>query len=44
MHGKRPGFTDFAGRAKYDAWADLEGTEPEEAKEAYIALVEGLTG
>jgi acyl-CoA-binding protein len=44
VEGKRPGFTDFAGRAKYDAWADLEGTEPDAAKEQYVALVEELTG
>ena len=44
VQGKRPGFTDFAGRAKYDAWAELEGTEPDTAKEDYIALVESLTG
>lgn len=44
VEGKRPGFTDFAGRAKYDAWADLEGTEPDAAKEQYIALVHELRG
>ena len=44
VEGKRPGFTDFAGRAKYDAWAELEGTDPDEAKRDYIALVEELTG
>jgi acyl-CoA-binding protein len=44
VHGKRPGFTDFAGRAKYDAWADLEGTDPDAAKEEYIALVHDLAG
>jgi diazepam-binding inhibitor (GABA receptor modulating acyl-CoA-binding protein) len=25
VKGKRPGFTDFVGRAKYDAWAALSG-------------------
>lgn len=44
VHGKRPGFTDFAGRAKYDAWADLKGTESEAAMEEYVALVAALTG
>lgn len=43
VQGKRPGFTDFAGRAKYDAWAELEGTESDAAKEDYIALVDSLT-
>ncbi|MCK7499893.1 MAG: acyl-CoA-binding protein [Comamonadaceae bacterium] len=27
VEGKRPGFTDLVGRAKYDAWAKLEGQE-----------------
>lgn len=40
--GKRPGFTDFVGRAKFDAWAELEGTSPEEAKATYIAKVTKL--
>lgn len=42
--GKRPGFTDFAGRAKYDAWADLEGTDREDAMQQYVDLVDGLRG
>jgi all-trans-retinol dehydrogenase (NAD+) len=40
--GRRPGFTDFRGRAKYDAWAGVRGTSQEEAMEAYVDLV--LTG
>ncbi len=40
--GKRPGFTDPVGRAKYDAWAKLQGTGQEAAMQAYIALVERL--
>jgi len=40
--GKRPGFTDFAGRAKYDAWAGRKGISNEEAMRAYIRLVESL--
>lgn len=42
--GKRPGMMDFKGRAKYDAWAAKKGTGQEAAKEAYVALVEGLMG
>jgi acyl-CoA-binding protein len=42
--GKRPGFTDFKGRAKYDAWSDIEGMEPDQAKQQYIDLVESLRG
>ena len=40
--GKRPGFTDFAGRAKYDAWAWRKGISKDEAMRAYIRLVESL--
>ncbi len=42
VSGKRPGFTDLVGRAKYDAWASLQGTAPETAKQAYIDLIESL--
>lgn len=37
--GKRPGMTDFKGRAKYDAWARLKGTDAESAMQAYVAKV-----
>ena len=40
--GKRPGMTDFKGRAKYDAWSKLKGTSSEQAMEEYIAMVESL--
>ena len=40
--GGRPGFTDFVGRAKYDAWAKLKGTGKDAAMHSYIALVESL--
>jgi len=40
--GGRPGFTDLVGRAKYDAWAQLKGTDREQAMRDYIALVERL--
>jgi diazepam-binding inhibitor (GABA receptor modulator, acyl-CoA-binding protein) len=40
--GSRPGFTDFAGRAKYDAWTKLKGTAKETAMQDYINLVERL--
>lgn len=42
--GKRPGLTDFKGRAKYDAWAKLQGTSQDKAKQDYINLVEKLKG
>ncbi len=37
--GKRPGFTDMVGRAKYDAWADRKGLSQEDAMQSYIDLV-----
>ena len=40
--GKRPGAFDFKGRAKYDAWARLKGQSVDDAKEAYVALVDSL--
>lgn len=40
--GKRPGFTDFVGRAKYDAWKKLSGTSAENAQQQYIDLVNSL--
>jgi len=40
--GGRPGFTDFVGRAKYDAWAKQKGTSKDNAMQRYIALVESL--
>lgn len=42
VEGKRPGFTDMVGRAKYDAWSGVKGTPGEEAMGQYIALVESL--
>lgn len=42
--GKRPGFTDMVGRAKFDAWDALKGTSKEEAMQQYIDLVEELKG
>ena len=43
VEGKRPGFTNLGGRMKYDAWAELEGTAPDEAKQQYVNLVDELT-
>lgn len=42
--GERPGFFDFVGVAKYEAWEKLQGTDREEAMQRYIELVESLTG
>ncbi len=40
--GERPGGFDFVGRAKYDAWARRRGMGPDEAKQAYVDLVQRL--
>lgn len=40
--GKRPGMMDMVGRAKYDAWAKLEGTAAEAAMKSYTDLVKKL--
>ncbi len=40
--GKRPGFTDMVGRAKWDAWKALAGKPADEAMQAYIDLIESL--
>ena len=40
--GKRPGFTDMVGRAKWDAWNELKGKDAKAAMQAYADLVESL--
>lgn len=42
--GKRPGFTDMIGRAKFDAWAKVKGLSKDEAMKQYIELVKSLGG
>ena len=42
VSGDRPGFMDFVGRAKYDAWAENKGMTSDEAMQAYIDVVERL--
>ncbi len=44
VQGKRPGFTNLVGRAKHDAWAQVQGMGAEEARTAYVALVRSLRG
>jgi len=42
VEGKRPGFTDMVGRAKYDAWAAIKGTTNDDAMKRYIDLISSL--
>lgn len=44
VSGERPGFFDFVGVAKYEAWEKLQGMPSEEAMKRYIELVDSLTG
>ena len=44
VSGEKPGFFDFVGIAKYEAWEKLQGLSREEAQEQYIDLVSKLGG
>ena len=44
VSGAKPGFFDFVGTAKYEAWAKLKGTSSDEAMQKYVDLVGKLTG
>ncbi len=42
VDGKRPGFTDMVGRAKWDAWNEIKGTTNAVAMGQYVELIESL--
>jgi acyl-CoA-binding protein len=44
VSGPKPGFFDFVGTAKYEAWAKLKGTKAEDAMQKYVDLVKKLGG
>jgi acyl-CoA-binding protein len=44
VSGPRPGFFDFVGTAKYEAWEKLAGTSQEEAMRKYVDAVKKLVG
>jgi acyl-CoA-binding protein len=44
VSGPKPGFFDFVGSAKYEAWEKLEGTGKEQAMKKYVDLVKKLRG
>jgi len=44
VQGSKPGFFDFVGSAKYEAWEKLRGTGEEDARQQYIELVRKLGG
>ncbi|WP_113955543.1 acyl-CoA-binding protein [Arenicella xantha] len=39
VHGKKPGMLDVVGKAKYQAWAKLKGTDSTQAMQLYINKV-----
>jgi acyl-CoA-binding protein len=42
VEGKRPGFSDMVGRAKWDAWNAVKGKDTDGAMQEYIDLIESL--
>ena len=40
---KKPSFSDVVGRAKWEAWEKLKGTEADAAKQQYIDLITELS-
>ena len=44
VHGEKPGFFDFVGVAKFEAWEKLRGIASDQAQARYVALVRKLGG
>ncbi len=42
VKGPKPGFFDFVGTAKYEAWEKLAGTDSDQAMKKYVDLVKKL--
>ncbi len=42
--GDKPGFFDFVGGAKYEAWEKLRGISNEDAQARYIEMIKKLGG
>jgi len=42
VDGPKPGFFDFVGTAKYEAWGKLAGTSQDDAQQQYIEFVKKL--
>ncbi len=43
VQGDKPGFFDFVGAAKYEAWEKIQGTSTDEAQQQYVDLVNKLS-
>jgi diazepam-binding inhibitor (GABA receptor modulating acyl-CoA-binding protein) len=44
VQGDKPGFFDFVGAAKFEAWEKLKGTSGEDARSQYVELITKLGG
>ena len=44
VQGDKPGFFDFVGAAKYEAWEKLKGSSEEDARSQYVELITKLGG
>jgi len=44
VSGDKPGFFDFVGAAKFEAWEKLRGTSQEDAQSQYAELIRKLGG
>jgi len=44
VSGNKPGFFDFVGVAKFEAWERLKGLSQDDARQQYIDLVTRLGG
>jgi acyl-CoA-binding protein len=42
VSGDKPGFFDFVGSAKYEAWEKLQGMSRVQAQKKYVDLVKSL--
>lgn len=42
VSGERPGGFDFKGAAKFDAWSELKGIDPQSSMQQYVELVGSL--
>lgn len=42
VQGKRPGFADMVGRAKWDAWNEQKGKSDRVAMQEYVDLIDSL--
>ena len=42
VSGPKPGFFDFVGSAKHEAWEKLQGMSKDQARKKYVDLVKSL--